>query len=112
MRVFAENDFKYRPRLGVNRGHKYKRIDTMNYLLEERIADPFEWYCYYADRDVTTLMTTAENRRSDNNRNPVEPSRIIDIDDPDLFPDGNFCWRHGPKEIEWLKRMAAEYLSQ
>jgi hypothetical protein len=84
----------------------------MKYLSKTRISDSSEWHCYYADRDVTTLMTTAENRRSDNKKNPAEPSMIIDIDDSGLFPDGNFCWRYSHKEIEWLKRMAAEYLSQ
>jgi len=82
----------------------------MKDLLREERSDPFDWYCYYADRDVTTLMTTAENRRSDSKKNPVEPLNVIDVDDPDLFPDGKFCWRHGPKEIDWLKEMAKEHL--
>lgn len=111
LQVFAENNFKYRARLGINRGHKHKRADTMSALLQKEWSDPWQWFYFYFERDKTILMTAAENRRLDNKINPVEPNDIIELVDLDLFPDGNYCWRHGPKEVEWLRSQAENHLS-
>ena len=85
----------------------------MRHLIEHEYSDPKEWFNYYYQRDKTVLMTASENRRCDNKSNPVqlaEGTDYIKINDLDLFPDGNYCWRHGQKEINWLREQAALYL--
>jgi hypothetical protein len=98
LKVFQENSFKKVSRMGVNRSHIIDRHKTYTRMVENPNYDCDSWWNDYLKHDKTVLSTSTENMTGTN-------SDIIYFDN-DLFPVSGFAWRHGKKEIEFLKQLS------
>lgn len=97
LKIFEENSFKKISRMGVNRSHIVDRHKTYTRMIQSPNHDCDSWWNDYLENDKTILSTSTENMTG-------SQSNIIYFDN-DLFPACGFAWRHGKKEIEFLKEL-------
>ncbi|MFN5909893.1 MAG: hypothetical protein ACK45H_01030, partial [Bacteroidota bacterium] len=104
LQLFASHGFKKVSRMGINRSHIEARKDTYKALLEREFKSIDEWWEYYFSRDMTVLSTSSENMSS-------QFSTIYPVDESlGLFRTSGYAWKHGREEIEFLVRLADQYL--
>ena len=58
---FAQYEFKYKARMGINRSHIYQRSLRNKALLAKTDWKLDEWWNYFYDRDECILATSSEN---------------------------------------------------
>ena len=109
LKVFHENDYKRKSKMGINRSHLKRRFDSYSEMMSKEKNGDFkdfnEWWNYFFDNDKTIIQTSSENMRSTGH------SRIIEFENPDwsLFKSKGFAWNHGKDEINLLKRLYEEH---
>ena len=105
LKVFHDNGYKNRPKIGINRSHIVDRQDSNQELLQQFAFGGFEnheqWWEYFWGNDATCLMTSSENMKK------TEASEIIYFDNPgfSLFKSKGFGWKHGKEEEELLEQL-------
>lgn len=109
IKVFKENNFQRRSKMGINRSHIKRRFDSYREILNKESNGEFKdyedwWNCYF-ENDKTILQTSSENMRKNGH------SRVIEISNPgwNLFRSKGFAWSHGSGEIELLKKLYNEH---
>jgi len=94
VKIFALHDFKRKSRMGVNRGHKTERKQTLTTMIERPFEDAAKWWQFFYENDETILMTSSENKRNEWSREFGVPSG--------LFRTSGFGWKHGREETQFL----------
>jgi hypothetical protein len=103
LKVFQENDFQRKSKMGINRSHIIRRFDSYKEILSKESKGEFnnheEWWNYYFESDKTILQTSSENMKKNGH------SRVIEISNPDwtLFKSKGYAWNHGNAEVEPLR---------
>lgn len=102
--VFKNSDFKRTGRMGINRSHFKKggRHKFYKEMLENPPTDYQTWWQDYEEFDKTIFATSSENKKN-------EFSKIIEFtDNDDIFKPSGFAWKHGKKEVDFLKKLYQE----
>jgi hypothetical protein len=111
IKVFHENDYLRKSKMGINRSHIKRRIDSHKEIMKKEAQGAFknheDWWSFYFENDKTYIQTSSENMKKNNH------SKIIEISNPDytLFKAKGFAWQHGENEIELLKKLYQEHCS-
>jgi hypothetical protein len=95
---FAEHDFRYVSRMGVNRSHLVDRKVWQSAMLEKRLSFN-EWVELYERSDRTVLATSSENMRGEVNDFITLPKG------EGLFRSVGYKWRHTAEEREVLSKL-------
>lgn len=112
LRVFHENDYKYRTKIGINRSHIISRKDAHLNLLQQFQAGCIQtveqWWAQFWGSDATCLTTASENMKKS------DRSRIIYFDNPgfSLFRSKGFAWKHGKEEEDFLRALYRNHASK
>jgi len=111
LKVFQENDFQRKSKMGINRSHIIRRFDSYKEILSKESKGEFnnheEWWNYYFESDKTILQTSSENMKKNGN------SRVIEISNLGwaLFKSKGYAWNHGNAEVELLRKLYEEHCS-
>jgi len=96
LKVFFENNFERKSKMGINRSHFQDRYKTFTHLLTHDLNCD-EWWEYYDKHNVTVLATSTENMTN-------IWSEVYDVDtNLNLFKSSGFSWKHGKQEQQFLK---------
>jgi hypothetical protein len=94
LKIFFENNFRRKPKIGINRSHINDRSEIYKKMLNGEFEDCEKWWNFYLKNDKTILTTTTENKTG-------IWSNIYDIEpNLNLFRNQGFSWKHGKKEQE------------
>lgn len=101
LKIFQQNGFKTKSKIGVNRSHNQSRNETFKTMLDKTFKDCDEWWEFFWERDQTILATSSENLTG-------RLSKIHSIDEKlNLFKASGYGWKHSKAEIEFLKQLYA-----
>lgn len=105
IKVFQQNGFQRRSKMGINRSHIKRRFDTYKEIMVKDANREFnnydEWWTFYFENDKTVIQTSSENMRKSGH------SKIIEINNPNwsLFKSKGYAWNHGDAEIKLLRNL-------
>ena len=100
---FQKLDYKRPPGRGpdgVNRAHKYSRLETGVIAFENPIRDYDKFWDFWLKRDITVLATVNENYSKE--------SEVIAYEVPEdlgLFEAYGYSYRVEDKEVEFLRSL-------
>ncbi len=111
IKVFQQNGYQQRSKMGINRSHIKRRFDTYKEMMQKEVNGEFnnydEWWSFYFANDKTIIQTSSENMRKKGH------SEIIEINNPNwsLFKSKGYAWHHGEAEIQLLKNLFETHCS-
>lgn len=100
--IFAQNDFKYVARMGIQRAHLRDRADLYTEMLNDPILDRDYWWDYYLDNDRTVFATKKENMSG------LDLESVHWFNANGLFKLSGYAWRHRSEETDFLKNLHEE----
>jgi hypothetical protein len=101
---FAENDFKRKSRMGVNRSHIVQRSERNKYLLSKTDWTIETWWNYFYSRDKCILATSTENM----SKEKLIPRFKVPSN---LFRSSGYAFSVKEPETLFLKKIYEELIS-
>jgi hypothetical protein len=101
---FAEYEFKYKARMGINRSHIHQRSLRNKALLAKTDWKLDEWWNYFYDRDECILATSTENMSKE------ELKLSFKVPD-NLFRSSGYAYSVKEDETLFLKKIYAKLIS-
>jgi hypothetical protein len=104
LHVFHKCNFKRVNRMGINRSHFLMGGRHTFYLnmLTNPLTDYQTWWQQYEEFDKTIFATSSENKKN-------TFSEIIEFTNGhDMFKPSGYAWKHGQKEVDFLKKLYQE----
>jgi len=111
---FADQNYKYVTRSGIQRAHIHRRHDTFGQLIDNKTNED-EFWRLIDERDITILAAKGETK-------DITLAKAIEFENPPelfkkenqdiLFSANSVGYRHAVKEREFLRNLHAEVKSK